>query len=240
MNEGSPTISIVDYNNAESLGVKARRVMGGPESELVDTFLNRKTFKVPSGHNMTIFREPRLESGIPDLVLVVWKLSITANWNKQRAQLKNEDLRVMQFIYNSGSAPHSMLKDFFSNKVHKNLDRLHAANMIKIIRNEFITRPLSESFAVRSILAIEAKIKEWGKAIRQALLNTWFSSESYLLVPKISNKSRLPEKAKSKGIGILTIVEEDVMLQKYVSKGLPRSYASWLFNEWAWRNTILE
>ncbi len=239
MRKENSTISIVDYNNAQKLGIKVRRTMRGPETDLVDKFLNQKNFIVPSGYHMTIFKEPRLESGFPDLVLVLWNTEAANKWDKQRAKLKNEDLRVMQFICHGGSVAYSMLIDFFSNKVRNNLDRLCEAKMINISCDEFTAKPLSESFAVRSILAIEAKIKEWTKALQQAFINTWFSSESYLLIPQISSKSHLFERAESKGIGILTNKKENVIMKKHPSNGLPRSYASWLFNEWSWRNEII-
>ena len=54
-------------------GLSFRRARLGPEQELVDWFLERDTVRPCSGERVTIFREPRLASGSPELVGVVWK-----------------------------------------------------------------------------------------------------------------------------------------------------------------------
>lgn len=49
------------------IGTFFRRQRGGPERTLVNWFLENIPVQIPSGCRMTVFQEPRLESGFPDL-----------------------------------------------------------------------------------------------------------------------------------------------------------------------------
>jgi hypothetical protein len=107
--------------------------------------------------------------------------------------------------------------------------------MVRRIRNSWVARPLSHSFAVRRIIAVEAKVAEWAAALDQASLNTWFASESYVLVPHVPRGERLLAAAKSLGVGVWARNSKAKYAVSTSSANLPRSYASWLFNEWVWR-----
>jgi hypothetical protein len=91
-------------------------------------------------------------------------------------------------------------------------------------------------FAIRRIIAIEAKISEWRAALDQAFVNTWFTPESYILVPMIPKGAMLFDAAIQRGIGVLSKERPCLVPRKL---GRPRSYASWLFNEWTWRLAAL-
>jgi hypothetical protein len=95
---------------------------------------------------------------------------------------------------------------------------------------------LRKNFAVRRIVAFEAKISDWRGAIQQAALNKWFASESYILVPRIPARSVIIETAEAAGVGVW--IEGEVspyLVTPRVNSREPLSYASWLFNEWSWR-----
>lgn len=53
------------------VGVRIRSERSGPEADLVAEFLRRLVVEVPRGCKYTIFREPHLECGVPDLVVAV-------------------------------------------------------------------------------------------------------------------------------------------------------------------------
>ena len=111
--------------------------------------------------------------------------------------------------------------------------------MVQQQRNSWSARSLSTIFAVRRIISIEAKMNEFSAALEQAYLNTWFASHSYVLLPKVPKKESLINAAKTLGIGIWA---KDIELVEAPSQQeiLPRSYASWLFNEWAWKTAFCE
>jgi hypothetical protein len=231
------SIPIIDSDS--ELGIPFRQRRPGPECDLIEAFLERNDFKTPRGCCVTAFREPCLESGFPDLVIVVWHVATARQWNPERVNLRSEDLRVMQFVLRHGPTPDSAMHAITGTDTSESLKRLEAAGMVRKAAGQWRARPLSTAFAVRTILAIEAKIKEWEVVLRQAWLNTWFASESFVLVPKVASNSRLPDRAKERGIGVFSHDADTVDLRGFAGKDLPRSYGSWLFNEWVWRADCL-
>lgn len=230
--------TIISYDSTDNvLGLQLRKSRGGPESELIDQFLQNGELKVPRGCRATIFREPRIESGFPDLVFVIWHVATAKRWGTARADLQAADLRLMHYIYQRSVTSEQELIGCFSRNVLKSLERLHAADMVWNQGQCWRTRSLSRTFAVKAIISVEAKIKEWDDALQQAWLNTWFASSSYVLVPRLPRSGMLLEKATSQGIGVWTSEDDIVDIQSLPLGKSPRSYASWLFNEWAWRAT---
>jgi hypothetical protein len=122
----------------------------------------------------------------------------------------------------------------FRAQAEPSLEKLLLAGMIHHSRGNWQSRPLSKIFAVRRIVAVEAKVSEWRAALNQAFLNTWFTPESYILIPTLPRKTALLEAALQRGIRVLCKERTQWDLVPYVT-GAPRSYASWLFNESAWR-----
>jgi hypothetical protein len=227
-------IAIIDSSfRAGVAGPSFRPLRLGPEFELLERFLSAPLFDVPVGCEAVIFREPRLPSGFPDLVIVIWDKKRTARWCPAREVLTRDDVRMAHYIYHQGPCTDDQLKAVFTGSVSKSIARLDAAGVLKAHRATWQLRPLTDVFATRQIIAVEAKISEWKAGLEQAVLNTWFASASYILVPNVPNRSSLLERAKSLGIGVWADHHTPVKPEK--TQCLPRSYASWLFNEWAWR-----
>lgn len=83
---------------------------------------------------------------------------------------------------------------------------------------------------------MQAKVRDWKSAIRQAIPHTWFSSYSYVLVPRLSNLGQLVEGASRFGIAVLVFNGEHTrVMQRAQKQRLPASDGSWLLNEWASR-----
>lgn len=207
----------------------------GPESDLIERFLLGKPLESFSPFSTTVFCQPRLESGIPDLVAVIWDDSVTDTWSEYRSELGKNEIRLLHYIYHRRSIIKSELPSFFLRDVKRSLVKLLEANVLSQTRNRYYPRPQSEIFAVKRIIAIEAKISSWGVALSQAIMNTWFASDSYILVPKIPAKSDFTKTALKYGIRVLEESTIRFNIKPSASRLLPRSYASWLFNEWVWR-----
>lgn len=211
-----------------------RQSRTGPEKELVDWFLEQKLFQPRRGERVTIFREPRLPSGFPDLVAVVWKESVVAAWESARRDLAPVDLRVMHYLATTGSSTCDELLPVFGAGVYTSLERLLAARMIFYKKGSWTGRSLNSVFAARRIVAVEAKVAAWRVAVEQAFLNTWFAPESYILLPSLPRRSSVLEVAHTRGIGVLW--REPVGCKMLPQSGAaPRSYISWLLNDWAWK-----
>lgn len=229
------TLFVESDSSLKNIGVHFRRALPGPEHDLIESFLQTMPLSLPKGHRMTVFREPRLESGFPDIVIVTWHEKITCGWRQERKSLKPFDFRVLQFLYNARNAKENELDTCFGRAATGSLGRLHDAGMIRSVKSSWIPFSLGKLFAATNIIAIEAKIGKWAKVLNQAVLNTWFASKSYVLVPKLPSQRQIDE-AQRHGIGVCSFDKGDFKEVGGLSSGLPRSYASWMLNEWAWKS----
>lgn len=214
-------------------GLSFRRTRVGPEQQLVDWFLDQTLLSLRAGERLTIFREPRLPSGFPDLVLVVWKDSVASKWTSSRRDLTPRDLQVMHYLVSSGPSAISDLELLFRTPVRASVERLLVAKMIRRVQGRWQARSLASTFAAQRILAIEAKVHDWRVALDQAFLNTWFAAESYILIPHVPRNGTLITAAIERGIGVLSKEPTRGELTLRPERS-PRSYVSWLLNDWAW------
>lgn len=229
------------HNSDSDLGwMPFRTPTRGPELNLVNEYLATHLPPPPAGQMLTVFLEPQIESGFPDLVAVYWSERIACGWDARRARLTAADIRVAHFLATDGRGDLETLDHYFRSQVSATLDRLHAADMIRRHRSGWLTRSLRSIFAVRRLIAIEAKVTNPFEGLHQALQNTWFASESYLLLPKLPKKACFSEVAARFGVGV---AERGLPLHRCGVRPrrqqIPLSYASWLFNEWAWRSACL-
>lgn len=216
-----------------------RRQTPGPEIVLVNNYVNTYFPAAPQGHCRSIFIEPRIESGFPDVVIVEWHMATAETWQPNRVNLKKSDIRILHYLYTHGATPTDDLKTLFLPHVEKSLTRLHDADVIACLKGTWRAKSLTKIFAVRKLIAIEAKMAMWRQGLQQAIQNTWFASESYLLLPTLPRNSKLMEQASSCGVGVITSqhsINNSIVSAK--KEKIPSSYASWLFNEWAWRASL--
>lgn len=221
-----------------------RTPVDGPEGRLVDAFVawcaDRIGAVVPRGCMIALLREPRLPSGFPDLVFVVWHERTAAKWRAERACLTAGDFQLLQYLREVGGAQTDDLATWGDARVHVRLDRLHGAGLVWRRGRQWRPRALTESFAARSIIAVEAKVSQWAAALDQAAVNTWFASQSFVLLPHAPAGSGLLTRAAVHGVGVWvangpTPAAAPYRLADAPRHALPRSYASWLVNEWVCR-----
>lgn len=217
------------------LGARFRKTRPGPELDLVESFLQAMPLHIPQGCRATVFREPRLESGFPDLVIVVWREEVTRGWRLERVSLEVRDLRLMHFLYKTRRACATELVVRFGRHTTGSIERLHDAAMIRLVGAHWTPCALRRSFAALKIIAVEAKVGKWAEVLNQAHLNKWFASKSYVLVPNSPSQAQLADAARF-GIGVCSLDDRQVREVASESTRLPRSYASWILNDWAWRS----
>lgn len=223
----------------DPLGARYRRVSAGPEADLIAKFLAHPPILVPPGCRLTVFREPALESGFPDLVAVIWKPCVTRTWPTTRTALTIADFRMMQHLLRSGGMALTSLMDVFGRDGLRSLARLEANAMVRSQGSWRAARALGGIFAVREIVAVEAKMTAWSSALEQASLNRWFASKSYVLVPQLPKDPSVLETARFRGIGIWVMQNDRARRElQAASAKQPVSYASWLFNDWVWRDAL--
>jgi hypothetical protein len=140
------------------------------------------SFTPPRGSRTTLFPEPRLVSGLPDLVAVTWHVPTTERWTGARHALSTSDLRLVQLLVSHGETTEKELRELAGRDALRAIVRLEAAGLVVKREGAWRVRRLKDAFAVRGIVAFEAKITDWANALAQARQNTWFASESYVLV----------------------------------------------------------
>jgi hypothetical protein len=106
--------------------------------------------------------------------------------------------------------------------------------MVRMCEQHWENHSLDIVFAATQIIAVEAKMKEWRSALAQAHLNTWFTSHSWVLVPRVPRNSTLLQDARELGVTVLAQEQATCVLNSNLDE-TPRSYVSWIFNDWAWR-----
>lgn len=227
------TLTIVDRDSAPD-GVVFRRTPGGPEQELIESFIHAMPLVHAPDSRVTVLREPGLESGFPDLVIVVWRDARTAHWGESRLALVPDDLRLMHYVFQRRRVAYGDLEDHFGSRfIRSSIERLHDAGLVRPAGRAWFPSALERAFAATKIIAVEAKIGKWADVLNQARLNTWFASKSYVLVPRVSEEQ--VREAQQLGIGVLSPERDGIREWGASTAPLPRSYASWVVNDLAWR-----
>ena len=227
----SPTI--VDRDSAPE-GVVFRRILPGPEQELVERFIPAMPLAHAPDSRVTVLREPGLETGYPDLVIVVWRDARTVDWGESRLALVPDDLRLMHYVFQRRRVSHSDLEDHFGPRfARSSMERLRSAGLLRVAGRAWFPCAFDRAFAATKIIAVEAKIGKWADVLSQARLNTWFASKSYVLVPRVSDEQ--VREAQRLGIGVLAPERDKIREWGASPAPLPRSYASWVVNDLAWR-----
>lgn len=206
----------------------------GPEADLVDEFVSGFKPQLPGGCEFVVLHEPQVESlGFPDLVVLIWDTAVATRWREERRLIDRLDLRLAHLIFTLGGASRERLNALVKRGLGDRLERLEAAELVQRRRDRWTTTDLAQAFAVRSILSFEAKMSLTSRVLDQAAGNRWFASTSYVLVPAQPHRAGY-EEARRSGVGVWVRGKARALVAQRSARQ-PRSYVSWLFNDWAWR-----
>jgi len=219
---------------------RTRTPTAGPELELLDGVVRRYEARLgPDGP--VVFREPAMPTGFPDIVAVFCRHgSQTAPSTRRRLGPEHLRLRLLHHVYSlrRSSAPDiaaALGRD--ERRVRRLLDDLEQALLLRQTRDRAVARALESVFIATRIVAIEAKIRDWRNALRQAVANTWFASHSYVLMPSERVGEAVSQHAARLGIGLMTYDGSRISVRVRARRlSIPSSYGSWLVNEWAVRH----
>ncbi len=221
--------------------VNSRKPRPGPESDLVRHSLE-SGFPFRFKGRGFLCEEPRIPTGFPDIV-AVYESSKEVVVNSFRKNLSNQHLKVLHHIY----CEKFTRVDDIAKKLNlpqtqtKNLiTELFESDLIHIKGESIRIRSIDDIFAANRIVAIEAKISNWKEALNQAHMNTWFASDSYILIPSRKDPSQILATAKQFGLGVISFDgNKNKILISAEPQKIPRSYGSWLFNEWLVRELFI-
>lgn len=234
------TSNVISYytpqtgNAAETI---FRQPTSGPELDIVNVYCEEHLANLGVDESLSIFIEPKLDSGFPDIVAVFWNEEVSLNWPQARKLLTSSDLAIVHHVNLVGRLPvEQLVRRFGTRKTSEMMLRLSDAEVAEVKSDEIVRVPLNMIFAVNRIVAIEAKVRDWNKGLQQAFQNTLFASESYLLLESLPNSQNLFKNAEKLGVGILD-KNRSVTKPHLKSKiePLPTSHAAWLFNDWVWK-----
>ncbi len=201
----------------------------GPESKLVTKVLAQG---LPFKKDLEIIQELELPTGYPDILAISFKKNSESFTNFDH--FNKEHLKVLHYLYSfkvSSSEDISSRLLIKPKTVDKILIDLLDAELVWSKGDRFKTKALSKIFNVDKIIAIEAKIQDWRSAVSQAINNTWFASDSYILIPEKKNNQLIAEYAKNFGIGVIVSAnDESYIYSKAQAQKLPVSYGSWFVN----------
>lgn len=217
--------------------VPVRSSLPGRETSLVSDFLQSGVLRTPR-YQSEIFNEPKLPTGFPDIV-AVYLGDVPLSMNPSRNALTHTHLRLLHHLC---SVKKTSVTDIISDlgwrgkMLDQTIEALSDADLIYRRGSRIFARELRKIFAVRKIVAIEAKVDNWARGLQQASSNTWFASHSYLLIPENRNVAKVKSTAQALGVGVMIFDGDETrtIVTPRVSP-LPSSYGSWLFNEWSVR-----
>lgn len=205
----------------------------GPESDLVINFLDFLSSNVTTLYRRTILIESLIVGSRPDIIVVDWLENSINNWPIERLSLTSQDLKLLHFLYLVRSEKISVLENKFTGILRVSLDRLIRAEIINV-SNGYANFPQnSNAFIAYRITTFEAKISAIKKAIEQSFRNTWFSSHSFVLLPKINPSEDTLLSLSSRGIGLWLLNDKNPIIESK-KQSIPGSFGSWLLNEIIW------
>ena len=240
--------NLLEFKKSDKdIGISVRTQIKGPESVLLNEFIEQYSDKLTSyKKHYALFYEPLVPTGYPDLVVVTYNPKKFSSWTKERTRLGVLELKVLHHLYFVKGSTSEVIESQLglnSKQLLGILEKLLDASLLKRSGSRWIPVPLRSTYGINNIKTIEAKISDWSGVLQQANMNRWFSSESYVLSPVHTPSKRIISEAEKSGIGIYSkpLGGSAKVVQKPLrSAGLPVSYASWLFNEWIGRQLMKE
>lgn len=234
--------NFVSQHRSESQNIYGWPCKPGPEAEMVENFINNSLPDPNVNECRTVFIEPKIGTLKPDIVIIFWNPKISNRWPQARKNLELIDLQIMQMLHLSGPLSENELSTYFPKRILKqSINRLDQANCMVYQKDKWCLNKFQSLFVINRIIAVEAKISYASKALEQAIANSWFSSESYILMPSKQPRKNLIEAADKYGIGVMSYSMDNALLLLPAKKyGLPLSYGTWIFNEMVWRHTERE
>jgi predicted transcriptional regulator len=223
------------------MDLKFRQQQSGPETNLVNRFLQGNELLLDKSLIYEVLIEPYAEVGAPDILIVGWSKENAYKWPPERFKLKKDEIKLLHFI-STHKSKGVRLDDISTKlgltprKVDHFISKLDKAGLIESRKCRYFVKNFNQNFIVRQIITIEAKIKNWKDAFSQAQLNENFATHSYVLIPEETYNENVKNWKNGK-IGLIT--QEGIIskVRKKARKGsLPSSYYSWIINEYIGRN----
>lgn len=225
------------YRNYPSIGIHTRTITPGEEYNMVREFIEfrKDAFKEKDDNHLAVFIETKINDTYPDIVFAEYNPEKFLNWNKHRNQLTVGDLKILHYILtHKKTTSQKIVTDLSSNyrDLLLSLEKLYDAELIDRKDGKWIKNP-ENSFGVKRVEAVEAKISKWNQVLQQALINKSFASESSILSKRKNTLSEdIVNRTEEFGLGIYLYDEKSFSQYRQPQKSkFPNNYNSIFINE---------
>jgi predicted transcriptional regulator len=223
-------VKINEYNS----NIKFRTTTLGLELKLVEEFVDYKIErfeKRKTNNKLVILSEPQIESSFPDIIFAEYDERNFENWNESRKYLDDQDLKILYHLYNmNGLDAKDIVRQLgvTYSALMRSVEKLIDSDLIERKNKLWNVVNKEDFFAIKKIETVEAKINQWDSALKQAIQNTRFSSECYVLSnPKGEISLKTIERFNEFGIGVyLKENNEFKKISKAKKNDIPNSYTS--------------
>lgn len=222
-----PNLPLVGHGD-DSVSARFRRPTPGPELDLLTHFLEQSLPRPTARERLAVFVEPRIETGCPDAVAVYWRPSRQEDGAALK-RLTTVDDRLLHLVWLKGAVSRNELRVCMGDAVAKRAEELVAMGFLTGVDDRLSVA--DGGLTLSRVIAVEAKVSAPSSALSQAARNTWFASESYVLLPSAPSAAELCHRYEACGVGILTPADRfSTPSIPARERGLPQSHVTWRFN----------
>lgn len=184
----------VIYDNYSALGILSRPITEGKEFDMVKEFIKFREgqFHATSTKELLIFLETKINNSYPDIIFAEYNPEKYEDWNRARNRLTTKDLKIFHFIYKNENVTSPLLIKELAiqyKTLQRSIEALMDAHLVERKDGYWNIPNKNKIFGVSKLEAVEAKIGKWNEVVQQAIINTTFASESFVL----SKRQREPD-----------------------------------------------
>ncbi|WP_336825138.1 hypothetical protein [Sporosarcina sp. USHLN248] len=205
------------------------------EADLVEFFINKRKSK-----NTKIITELETNFGRPDIVVIKFDPTILSERRRGIYDIKFKRIHsyVLSYLYGKSWVKMDSLNKFFcypEKRILSLLLEMENMHLIKIKGHLVKSYPAKELLVIKSISTVEAKLTNWKYVIDQAERHLWFTNDSYVLLPRLSEATihKSYEKCLKTGVGMYIADDKNLSCElKPVKRGkLINTPLLWEINE---------
>lgn len=193
-------VMLFNRNDAKSHYVcRARKACA--ETRFMDTYVaGIKKALEESGKCFAVFIEPMLPTGYPDCVVVEYDAK-AYDHNTRCVKLSELDRKIRFVLMMSGGktlSELSSLSGYSEQILQESLCLLREAGLARCANGAW--HSVKKRNGIKKVTAIEAKLTGWRRAVEQAVIDSTFANETYILMPRATKQAM--EYAAQSGVGI--------------------------------------
>lgn len=200
INSAAIDVMLFDKSDVQTNYV-CRACKNGEEARLVSSYISKMVKTLgQTGKTFAVFVEPLLPTGYPDCVVVEYDSSA---YDCESAYLKFSklDRKTLYILMKSCGmtiAELSLLSGYPEDSLRESLISLRKAGLARNSGGKW--HSVKKRNGIRKVVAIEAKLTGWKRAVEQAVVDSTFANESYILMPKATKRAM--EYAAQSGVGV--------------------------------------